>query len=88
MGMEHQFGQPGLIYWQNRKMRRTAGRMSLWATFITVCAVAGLVALAGQMLGWTHFHGPFMAIPAGLLLLAINAQLIAGARAALAWLAG
>lgn len=86
--MDHQLGEPGLIYWQSRKMRRPAGRMSLWTTFITLCAVAGLVSLAGQMLGWMHFRGVFAAAPAGLLLLAVNAQLIAGARTALAWLAG
>ncbi len=88
MGMEHQFGQPGLIYWQNRKLRRPTGRISLWSMFVTVCAVAGLLTLAGQMAGWVHFKGLYAGLPAGLLILAVNAQLIAGARAALAWLAG
>ena len=86
--MDYQLGQPGLIYWQSRKARRPSGRVGLWTSFTVVCAVAGLLTLAGQMLGWMHFHGPLAMLPAGLLLVAINAQLFAAARSALAWLAG
>ena len=88
MGLDHQLGEPGLICWQTRKARRASGRVSVGTTFITVCAIAGLATLTGQMLGWMHFRGAFAVVPLGLLLLAINGQLIAGARAALAWLAG
>ncbi len=88
MGMDHQFGQPGLINWQNRKLRRPTGKFSLWTAFILLCAIGGLAALGCQMAGWVHWTGLLAILPAGLLLLAINAQLIAGVRAALAWLAG
>ncbi len=88
MGMDHKFGQPGLINWQTRRLRRPSGRVSLSTVLVIVCALAGLIALGGQMAGWIHFKGLLAALPAGLLILAINAQLFAGARAALAWLAG
>jgi fatty acid desaturase len=88
MGMEHHLGQPGLINWQNRRTRRPTGRMNIWATVTVICAIAGVASLVCQMAGWVHWRGPLALVPAGLLLLAINAQLIAAVRAALSWLAG
>ncbi len=88
MGMEHRLGQPGLINWQSHKARRPTGRMNFWTTLIVLSALAGLASLACQMAGWVHWRGPLALVPAGLLLFAINAQLIAGVRSALAWLAG
>jgi hypothetical protein len=88
MGMDHQLGQPGLIYWQSRRLRRASSRVSVWTIVAAVCAIAGLAALVTQMAGWVHFKGLLAAAPAALLILAVNARLLAGARAALAWLAG
>jgi hypothetical protein len=88
MGMDHQLGQPGLINWQSRKLRRPSSRLGVWTILVTLCAIAGLASLAGQLAGWIHFKGLLAALPAVLLILAVNAQLFAGARAAFAWLAG
>jgi hypothetical protein len=88
MGMEHRLGQPGLINWQSHKARRSTGSMTIWTTVIVLCALAGLASLVCQLAGWVHWRGPLALMPAGLLLFAINAQLIAGIRAALSWLAG
>ena len=42
MGLDHQLGEPGLICWQSRKMRRPTGRMSLrHATIVGLLMTVG-----------------------------------------------
>jgi hypothetical protein len=88
--MNSQLGQIGLISWQDRRSRRaqSGGGLSLWTVTIVLLTVTGATLLACQGLGFLHLTGVMVAAPAGLLVLAVTAQIIALIRAGLTWLAG
>lgn len=87
-GERLRFGDAGLVRWQGRGNRRARRGVSLWTWICAVCAVAGAALMAAQMAGALHWTGAAAAAPAGLMLAAISLQLLAVARAVLAWLAG
>ncbi len=86
--MDHQLGQIGLVYWQSRRNRRAKTGVSAWTFLVAGCVVAGAAATAAQAMGWLHWTGPLAAAPAALMLLALASQVVAAARAVLAWLGG
>jgi hypothetical protein len=86
--MDHQPGHAGVVCWQSRRTRRSAGGLSAWTVLAAACIVIGGSATAAQAAGWLHLTGLPAAIPPGLVLLAVLGQLAAVARAVLVWLAG
>ena len=86
--MEHRLGTINLITWQGRRNRRPKPGVSVWTVLLVAAALGGCVTLAAQAVGLLTWSGPLAALPAGLVLLAICSQIVAVARAALAWLAG
>ncbi len=87
MGMDHQLGQPGLINWQNHKLRRAKPRGS-WALLGLIVSLIAAVAVVAQLAGRLDLPGVLVALPAAVLIVAVNAQLFGAVRAALAWLGG
>ena len=79
----------GLISWQGRRSyrARNGGGVALRTVALVLCTVASAALLTCQGLGWLHLGGPMVAAPAGLLILALGAQIIALIRAGLLWLA-
>jgi len=77
-----------LVRWQGRRNRRPRPGVSLWTVVVVACAVSGCISLAAQASGLLSWSGPLAAIPAGLCLLALASQIVAVARAAIAWLVG
>ncbi len=86
--MDHQLGRIDLINWQGRRNRRLKSNVSAWTVVIVSCATLGAVSMAAQIASWLHWSGPMAAVPAGLVLFAVSAQLVAVVRAALMWLVG
>ena len=86
--MDHQLGRIDLICWQGRRNRRAKPGVTPWTILLVACAVLGASAMAAQGAGWVHWTGRLAGIPAGLLLVAVSAQLVAVARAGLLWLVG
>ena len=78
----------GMVRWQNSKARRTRPRMGPGAILAVAVAAPAVAVVAAQGLGWLHLPGWTALVPAGLALIALSAQLVAAARAALAWLGG
>ena len=77
-----------MVRWQSSKTRRTKPRMGLGAIVAAAVAVAGVLTVAAQALGWLHLPGWVAFVPAVTVVAALSAQLAAAARAALAWLGG
>ena len=79
----------GLISWQGRRSyrARTGGGVGLRTVALVLCTVASATLLICQGLGWLRLSGPMVAAPAGLLILALAAQIVAVIRAGLLWLA-
>lgn len=88
MRRDTQLGGISLIRWQGRRNRRGKSGIAAWTVVLALCALAGAAMMAAQATGWLHWTGLLALVPAGLVLLAISVQLLAVARAALAWLAG
>jgi hypothetical protein len=86
--MEHQFGGVDIIRWQGRRNRRVKSGISIWAVVLVACALVGGSTLMAQVAGLLPWSGPLAAAPGVLVVIAISTQLVAVARAALAWLAG
>ena len=86
--MDYQLGGINLIRWQGRRNRRPKPGVSLWTAIVVVCALAGCAMLAAQAFGLLAWSGPLAALPGVLVLLAVGAQIMALARAAIAWLVG
>ena len=86
--MEHQHGGIDLVRWQGRRDRRMKSGVSAWTVLLVACALVGGSLLAAQALGAMTTTGPWAMVPAGLVLAAIGAQVLAVGRAALAWLLG
>ena len=86
--MDYGLGGIDLIRWQGRRNRRPRPGVSLWTAVVVICALVGCSTLALQAFGFLTWSGPLAALPAGLVLLAVGAQIMAFARAALAWLMG
>lgn len=84
--MEQRLGRINLISWQGHSTRRPKSGVSVWTVVVVICALSGCAALAAQVLGVLTWSGPFAAAPAGLVLLAACSQIVALARAAIAWL--
>ena len=85
--MKHESGIE-VIHWQSRRHRRSSGGVSAW----TVLGVSGIVigfGLTGaQAAGWLRWTGPMALAPAALVLFALAGQMVAVARAMVAWLRG
>ena len=88
MGIDHDLGRIDLITWQGRKNRRIKSSVNVWTVIVVACAVLGGVSITAQATGWLQWTGLLAAVPAGLVLLAVGAQLVAIIRAALIWLGG
>ncbi len=86
--MDHHLGGIELIRWQGRRNRRARSGVSLWTVIVVLCALVGCSTLAGQAFGLLPWSGPLAALPAVLVLLVVGAQIMAFARAAIAWLVG
>ena len=86
--MDYGLGGIDLIRWQGRRNRRPKPGVSLWTAIVVVCALVGCSTLAAQAFGLLEWSGPLGALPAALVLLAVGAQIMALARAAIAWLIG
>ena len=86
--MDYGLGGIDLIRWQGRRNRRPKPGVSLWTAIVVVCALVGCSTLAAQAAGLLGWSGPLAALPVVLVLLAIGAQIVAFARAAIAWLVG
>jgi hypothetical protein len=88
MRMDHDLGRIDLISWQGRKNRRIKSGVNVWTVIVVACAVLGGVSITAQATGWLQWTGLLAVVPAGLVLLAVGAQLVAVVRATLIWLAG
>ena len=82
--------QPGIevIHWQSRRHRRSTGGVSAWTVLSVSCLVIGFGLTGAQAAGWLRWSGPMALAPAALVLFAIAGQMMAVARAMLAWLRG
>ena len=88
MGRNWRSEEMGLVRWQNSKTRRARPRLGVGAILAVVVATPAIAVVAAQGLGWLHLPGWTALGPAGLALAALSAQLVAAARAALAWIGG
>jgi hypothetical protein len=88
MGRNWRSEDMGMVRWQNSKARRTRPRLGPGAILAVAVAAPAVAVVAAQGLGWLHLPGWTALVPAGLALVALSAQLVAAARAALAWLGG
>lgn len=86
--LDRDSGGLGMVCWQGKPPRRGRPKAGPATAFFALFALAAAAVFAGQMLGWLHWKGPLAFTPAALMLVAVNAQLIAAARWALGWLAG
>ena len=86
--LDRDSGGLGMVNWQGKPPRRGRPKAGPATAFFALFALAAALAFAAQMLGWVHWKGPLAFTPAVLMLVAVNAQLIAAARWALGWLAG
>jgi hypothetical protein len=86
--MDHRLGRIDLIRWQGRRNRRLKTGLSPWTLALMGCGFLGGLALAAQLAGLVPFTGVLAGVPAGLVVLAVAAPVVAVARAAIAWLIG
>ena len=86
--LDRNFAGPGMVCWQDKPARRGRPKAGLTTVLCALFALAAAVVLAGQMLGWLHWKGPLAFTPVMLMVVALNAQLIAMVRGFLGWLAG
>jgi hypothetical protein len=86
--LDRDFDGLGLVCWQGRPPRRGRPKAGPATAFFVLFALAAAGVFAAQMLGYLHWKGPLAFTPAVLMLVALNAQLIAAARWAAGWLAG
>lgn len=86
--LDRDSGGMGMVCWQGRPPRRGRPRPGPATALFALFALAAATVFAAQMVGWLHWKGPLAFTPAALMLVALNAQLIAAVRSALGWLAG
>ena len=82
--------EPGIavIHWQSRRTRRATGGVSPWTVLSVSGILIGLGLTGAQAAGWLRWSGPMALAPAALVLFALAGQMVAVARAMLAWLRG
>jgi predicted phage tail protein len=78
----------GLIRWQAAPRRAGGARPDLWAAVAGAAVLLTLAVIAARTAGWLHWGNLLMLVPAGVLVMAFGAGLVAMLRRAVAWLAG
>lgn len=86
IGSERRIG--GLIRWQAAPRRAGGARPGLWAAAGAALLMLTLALIAARTAGWLHWGNLLMLVPAGVLVMAFGAGLLALVRRAVAWLAG
>ncbi len=86
--MEQRIGSIDLVSWQDRRNRRARPGVPAWAVVVGLAALSGGAALVAQVCGLPAWAAGLAAVSAGFVLLAICAQLLTVARAAVAWIVG
>ena len=71
-----------------RRPRTPSRGLALTAALLAVPLLTGAALIWAQQSGQVHLDGPFRLIPIGLVFLAIGAQVVLVARAAMGWLSG
>ncbi len=86
--MEHRIGTVSLIRWQSPRNRRAGSGKAAWTVLMAACALAASATLAAQAAGALPWWGVLSALPVAVLALSLAAQLVAVAKAVVAWLVG
>ncbi len=86
--MDQHLGRINLVSWQATRNRRGKSGMTPWTMILIGSAMIGLPLAAAQASGWLKVDGLLAVLPAGLILLVVGAQFVAGVRALLGWLGG
>lgn len=86
--MEKQTSGFDLIRWQDCRNRRPRRGVSIWTAALVICVVCASLTLAAQAFGIVGWSPPLTMAAAGLLFVACCTQIMAVARAVVAWLVG
>ena len=71
-----------------RPQRPPSRGLALTAGLLAVPLITGAALIWAQQSGQVHLEGPYRLVPIGLVLLAVAAQVVLVARAAMSWLTG